>query len=87
MSTRQIKAHFQDGVFVPDETIELEDGCKVTLEIAAESSDQESSGSWLLELVDELHRKYPPETLEPMPTDGAMNYKHYLYGHPKVEEE
>ena len=86
MAPRQIKAHFHDGVFVPDEAIELENGCKVTVEVTTESSAQESSGSWLLDLVDELHRKYPPETWEPMPSDSAMNYKHYLYGHPKERD-
>ena len=31
MTTRQIKAHFLGGVFVPDEAIELEDGCEAQI--------------------------------------------------------
>ena len=78
-----VKARYADGVLTPLEPLDLEDGCDVTVEVVLEPSDQDSDGNWLLDLVDELHRRYPPETLEPMPTDGAMNYKHYLYGHPK----
>ena len=27
----------------------------------------------------------PPEVWNDLPTDGARNKKHYLYGHPKEE--
>ena len=40
----------------------------------------------LVEMFDRLRKSVPPEAWEDMPTDGAKNYKHYLYGHPKVEE-
>ena len=33
MATRQIKAHFHDGVFVPDEAVELEDGCEFDITV------------------------------------------------------
>ena len=38
--------------------------------------------AWLLD----AQSKLPPETWDGYPTDGAMNYKHYLYGHPKEED-
>ena len=34
-----------------------------------------------------LHKKYPPGTFDHWPTDLSVNYKHYLYGHPKVTED
>jgi len=60
----------------------LPDGCKVVLEVTEDSSDHDSQGSWLLELVDEVHGEYPPETWEHRPRDLVRHKKHYLYGHP-----
>lgn len=37
--------------------------------------------------LQDMQRKLPPDTWDGYPTDGAKNYKHYLYGHPKEEEE
>ena len=85
MPTRA-RARYVDGRFELLEPLNLPDGCQVTLEVALESSEYDSGGSWLIDLVDELQRKHPPETREPLPTDGAMNYKHYLYGHPKEQD-
>ncbi len=55
-------------------------------EPAPQSGNQGGSRSWLLELVDELHRKYPDATGEDHPPDFVKNKKHYLYGHPKEED-
>ena len=33
-----------------------------------------------------LHKKYPG-AFDDLPPDLSVNYKHYLYGHPKVSEE
>ena len=33
-----------------------------------------------------LHKKYPG-AFDDLPPDLSINYKHYLYGHPKVSEE
>ena len=43
-------------------------------------------GSSVLRLIDDLHAAAPDLDREDLPTDGAKNYKHYLYGHPKVED-
>ena len=40
----------------------------------------------LLHILNEIHKKYPPETWDNVPTDGAKNMHHYLYGRPKVED-
>ncbi len=36
--------------------------------------------------ISNLHKKYPG-AFDDAPTDLSINYKHYLYGHPKVSEE
>ena len=40
----------------------------------------------LVEMFKRLRKSVPTEALKNLPTDGAKNYKHYLYGHPKVSE-
>lgn len=37
----------------------------------------------LMEKIDARVKKLSPETLALLPTDGAENIDHYLYGHPK----
>ena len=37
------------------------------------------------EMLERLRKSTPRETWDGFPTDGAKNYKHYLYGHPKEE--
>jgi Arc/MetJ-type ribon-helix-helix transcriptional regulator len=37
----------------------------------------------LLEMVDELRKKVPPEEFSRLPTDGAKQLDHYIYGIPK----
>lgn len=37
----------------------------------------------LSELVDECFKDVPPEAFVQLPTDGAENHDHYLYGAPK----
>ncbi len=48
--------------------------------------ERERTLDGLLALVDEIHRKYPPETRGDHPPDFVKNKKHYLYGHPKEED-
>ena len=53
MPTR-VRARYVDGRLELLDPLNLPDGCNVMLEVAAESSDQESSGSWLLDFVEEV---------------------------------
>ena len=39
----------------------------------------------LVRLAEKAREGIPPEAWKDQPTDGAKNYKHYLYGHPKVD--
>ena len=86
MPTR-VRARYVDGKLELLEPLSLPDGCKVMLEVAEDPSDQDSQGSWLLELVDEVHSEYPPEAWEDRPTDFVRHKKHYLYGHRKHHDD
>ena len=37
------------------------------------------------DVFDDIRKSLSHIPKEPGPTDGAKNYKHYLYGHPKVD--
>lgn len=47
----------------------------------------DSSARPIWEVIAEIGRSAPPEAWTKVPTDGAKNLDHYLYGHPKVAEE
>ena len=51
-------------------------------------SDPPSGGGFsaIVRRVEELHKEMPPDAWDDLPTDLAMNRKHYLYGHPKEED-
>lgn len=40
----------------------------------------------ILDIFDAIHRSMPEGAFDNLPTDGARNYKHYLYGWPKEDE-
>ena len=44
------------------------------------------AGQSILEMFDEIHRSMPDDAFDELPTDGAANLKHYLYGWPRGEE-
>ncbi len=75
-----IRAHFDGKVFVPDEPVDLPIGKRVEIPVRADQRT-ESEGT-LADLADWIE-KQPPVDRGDMPTDGSINYKHYLYGHPK----
>ena len=41
----------------------------------------------LLVRLRKIRESVPESAWENVPKDGSINYKHYLYGHPKVDEE
>ncbi len=45
------------------------------------------AGQTLWELAQECIKDVPPEAFEELPTDGALNHDHYLYGAPKKYDE
>ena len=90
-----IRARFSDGVLTPLEPLELEDGEEVTLHVengASQGDASKKSGKEtpydpntqsLSEMLREVRESVPDSTWDSLPTDGARNYKHYLYGFPK----
>ncbi len=77
-----VKARFSNGALVPLEPLDLEEGKEVVVSIEdARSPDAEAPS--LLEMIDELHESVPQDVWSGRPSDGAKNYKHYLYGWPR----
>lgn len=63
---------------LPQETLSLSWG--------GNPGSSKSTGQSILEMFDELHRSAPEGAFDALPTDGARNYKHYLYGFTKDED-
>ena len=53
------------------------------LALAEELAQPTSSGQSLWEMAQECIKDVPPEAWDEVPTDGAFNLDHYLYGAPK----
>ena len=74
-----VKARFSNGTLVPLEPLDLEEGKEVVVSIEDIGAPDAEAPS-LLEMVDELHRSVPQDAWGNGPSDGARNYRHYLYG-------
>ena len=57
------------------------------MDVANSASGGQSAATSILEMFDEIHSAVPESAWDSVPKDGAVNYKHYLYGWPKVEGE
>ena len=69
---------------MPLEPLDLEEGKEVVVSIEDVRSPNEEALP-ILEMIDELHQAVPQHAPEDLPSDGAKNYKSYLYGRPKDE--
>ena len=80
----RLTAEYVNGALKPLEPLELEEGTVVTLYIedGEENIRQHHSA---LEIADRIRQSAPPDAWDHMPTDSAINYRHYLYGHPSEE--
>ena len=83
--TTTVKATHARGVLTPSEPLDIEEGTEVTLSIADAASPKRGLAG-IVEAVQELHRTIPLDAWDVLPTDGAKNYKHHLYGSPKEED-
>ena len=82
--TTSVRARYSNGVLTPLEPLDLEEGKEVI--VSVEETHVPGRGAQaVLEIFEELHRSIPQVGYEGAPTDGARNYKHYLYGRPKEE--
>ena len=77
-----VKARYSDGVLTPLEPLDLDEGEEVMVSIEDAPSPNAGAPS-ILEMIDELHRSVPQDVWETGPSDGAKNYRHYLYGRPR----
>lgn len=90
--TTTVRATYANGVLTPQEPLDLEEGKQVTVSIEDVplpdgAPSGEAHGESLVEMFERLRKSVPPGAWDDMPADGAKNYKHYLYGHPKAEDE
>jgi hypothetical protein len=53
------------------------------LAYADELAQPKTDGQSLWDMIQECTKDVPPEAWEEVPTDGALNHDHYLYGAPK----
>lgn len=74
-----LKATYVNGVFMPSDPVDLEEGTEVMLSMGNVSPPVGLSA--ILEAVKELQETVPPDSWDVLPTDLAKNKKHYLYGH------
>ena len=81
-----IRAKYANGVLTPLEPLDLEEGKEVTVSIDGQEPPLTGFDA-IIASVKEMHKNMPPEERGRSPRDGAKNYKHYLYGHPKEEDE
>jgi len=78
-----VKATYINGVFMPVDPVDLEEGAEVM--VSMENASPPGGLGAVLEAVKELHETSPADAWDVLPTDLAKNKKHYLYGHPKVD--
>ena len=83
-----VKAKYANGVFTPLEPLDLVEGAEVALTVEETPRESDAPRANVLEDMSALARrlieKYPGDGRN-QPADGSINYKHYLYGHPKKE--
>ena len=79
------KGHIENGVIVPDEPIDVENGTEVLFEIAlrptASDVPQNEANNATPSLTQLLSRF--AGKAQTLPEDAAENHDHYLYGTPK----
>ena len=80
-----VRARFSNGILKPLEMLDLDEGQEVVVSIEDATPPAKRKES-ILEMFERLRNSVPPDTWDEMPTDGAKNYRHYLYGYPKVHD-
>lgn len=78
----ELKGKVVDGVVVPDRGVELPDGAEVRIEILKKATKAKRVGT---KKGDSLSRKLLAlaGTVKGLPSDYALNHRHYRYGAPK----
>ena len=81
----RLTAEYINGSLKPLEPLDLKEGTVVILYIEGQDQNKRQVHS-ALATADRIRQSAPADIWDNLPTDGAKNYRHYLYGHPKEEE-
>ena len=82
----RIKAKYINGALTPLEPLNLKEGTVVTLAIENFERAEERTHS-VVTMVERLRESMGEDEWDGVPTDGSLNYRHYLYGHPRENQE
>ena len=77
-----VRTRYNNGVLVPLEPLDLEEGKEAVVSIKNAPSPGNGSES-MLDMFERLRKSVPPDTWDNLPADLSRNKKHYLYGFPK----
>lgn len=81
-----VRARYSNGVLVPLEPLDLEEGEEVVVLIKHVPKHAPLLGNGpesMLDMFEKLRMSVPPDTWDDLPADLSRNKKHYLYGFPK----
>jgi len=79
--SQHLKAVYEHGVFRPLEPVWLHEHQEVTLVLeTADVVDGAEEEKPIWEVAADLVRDIPDDVLSTVPTDGAAQHDHYLYG-------
>jgi antitoxin component of MazEF toxin-antitoxin module len=84
-----IKADASGAVTLPAELCQaagIAAGCEVVAEVQDDQIVLQGPRRPIWEKILDLTKDIPPEELEKLPTDGASQHDHYIYGTPKRPE-
>jgi predicted DNA-binding antitoxin AbrB/MazE fold protein len=91
--TITIDATYENGVLKPAQPLPLSEHAQVRVTVepqieAAEPLAEQAPNNEvpLWEQILALTRDLPPEAFEGLPTDGASQHDHYIYGSPKRKD-
>lgn len=78
--TQHLKAIYEGGVFRPLEPVQLAEHQEVNLLLETPDETRPGADRPIWEFAAELVRDIPEGALNALPTDGAAQHDHYLYG-------
>ena len=73
--------------FSPTEIKVIQVGLPSYERVYGVAAERQQGLSSLLRALEKIRQSVPASEWAKLPTDGAANYKHYLYGHPKDSEQ
>ena len=91
MGATRFRARYEKGALTPLGQVDLAEGEEVEVFVRsaeAPAGEKPAAAAHVMErlsaMAERLIEQHPDDGRE-RPADGSINYKHYLYGHPKRE--